>query len=244
MAWNTAEGIPQLLSDGTNSYIYGPEDLPIEQINNTQSKVLYLHHDQQSSTRMLTNTAGAKEATYTYAPYGELTASTGTATTPLGYDAQYTSADTGLIYLRARVYDPTTAQFLSRDPLVMFTGEPYAYAGDDPPTYKDRSGLGIEELFEGGSGIPCAWCTAVEGIAEALESASHEVQQGAEWFYNKVGTEELGESAEQGAGAVSRGCELLEKDQRAGPTVQSLAIQTQNGQRRTSSRWQKTCGVA
>lgn len=29
---------------------------------------------------------------------------------------QYTSTDTGLIYFRARVYDPATAQFLSNDP--------------------------------------------------------------------------------------------------------------------------------
>jgi hypothetical protein len=27
------------------------------------------------------------------------------------YDAQYTSSDTGLIYMRNRVYDPATAQF-------------------------------------------------------------------------------------------------------------------------------------
>ena len=33
------------------------------------------------------------------------------------FDAQYTSTDTGLIYLRNRVYDPATAQFLSADPL-------------------------------------------------------------------------------------------------------------------------------
>jgi len=51
---------------------------------------------------------------FTYGPYGELTGSTGTATTPLGYDAQYTSTDTGLIYMRARVYDPATAQFPER----------------------------------------------------------------------------------------------------------------------------------
>jgi RHS repeat-associated protein len=31
---------------------------------------------------------------------------------PLGYDGQYTSSDTGLIYLRNRVNDPSTAQFL------------------------------------------------------------------------------------------------------------------------------------
>jgi hypothetical protein len=34
MAWDTAEELPLLLSDGKNSYIYGPESLPIKQISN------------------------------------------------------------------------------------------------------------------------------------------------------------------------------------------------------------------
>ncbi len=34
MAWDMAEELPLILSDGTNSYIYGPDGLPVEQINN------------------------------------------------------------------------------------------------------------------------------------------------------------------------------------------------------------------
>jgi RHS repeat-associated protein len=93
------------------------QQLPIEQINNTTGTVTYLHHDQQGSTRLLTGSTGTIEGSYTYDAYGNTTGHTGTATTPLGYDGQYTSSDTGLIYLRARVYDPATTQFLSRDPL-------------------------------------------------------------------------------------------------------------------------------
>jgi RHS repeat-associated protein len=40
--------------------------------------------------------------------------------------------DTGLIYMRAREYDPSTGQFLSVDPAVAVTEEPYSYAEDDP----------------------------------------------------------------------------------------------------------------
>jgi RHS repeat-associated protein len=65
----------------------------------------------------------------------------GTTTTPLGFDGQYTSSDTGLIYLRAREYDPATAQFLSVDPLEPITGEPYSYAGDNPVNGGDPMGL-------------------------------------------------------------------------------------------------------
>jgi RHS repeat-associated protein len=130
-----------LLSDGTNSYIYGPGNLPVEQINTSTGAVLYLHHDQQGSTRVLTGLTGAKEATFTYDAYGNTTGTTGTAKTALGYDAQYTSSDTGLIYLRARVYDPATAQFLRVDPAVMATRAPYNYAGDNPFNASDPTGL-------------------------------------------------------------------------------------------------------
>jgi RHS repeat-associated protein len=90
--------------------------------------VTYLHHDQQGSTRLITGEKGEVTDAYTYSPYGETTGHTGTATTPLGYDAQYTSSDTGLIYMRARTYDPATGQFLTRDPLAAISGEPYSYA--------------------------------------------------------------------------------------------------------------------
>jgi hypothetical protein len=40
-----------------------------------------------------------------------------------------------------RYYDPQTGQFLSVDPLVDETGEPYAYAADDPVDNTDPSGL-------------------------------------------------------------------------------------------------------
>ncbi len=212
LVWDMTQGLPLLLSDGTNSYISGPGGLPIEQVNNSTGTALYLHHDQQGSTRLLTGTTGAKEASFTYGAYGEPTGHTGTVTTPLGYDSQYTNSDTGLIYLRARAYDPSTAQFLSRDPLGAITGEPYSYVGDNPVNYRDRSGLGLEEDFENVTGIPCPWCEAEKGAREALEGAYHEAKHGVEWVENQLGTEELSEPVEQGAAAAKSGCELLEKD--------------------------------
>jgi len=72
--------------------------------------VQYLHNDQACSTRLITGSTGTVEGAYTYTPYGATESHTGTATTLLDYDGQLTSSDTGLIYLRARSYDPSTAQ--------------------------------------------------------------------------------------------------------------------------------------
>ncbi len=112
-----------------------------EQISNSTSTVLYLHHDQQGSTRLLTGSTGKTEATFTYDAYGNKTGSTGTSTSPMGYDSQYTNADTGLIYLRAREYDPATGQFMSVDPKIESTQEAYAYAANDPVALGDPGGM-------------------------------------------------------------------------------------------------------
>ena len=141
LAWDLAETLPLMLNDGTNSYIYGPGGLPVEQINNSTSTVLYLHHDQQGSTRLLTGSTGKTEATYTYDAYGNVIGKTGTTTSPLGYDGQYTNTDTGLIYLRTRVYDPATANFLTVDPINEITRTPYGYANDDPLSLGDATGM-------------------------------------------------------------------------------------------------------
>jgi RHS repeat-associated protein len=116
--------------------------MSIEQINNTSGAVLYLHHDQAGSTRLLTGWTGTVTGKCTYNAYGTPTCE-GAATTPLGFNGQYTSSDTGLVYLRNRVYDPATAQFLSVDPLVGRTHAPYNYAGDNPSMRLTRQGLGI-----------------------------------------------------------------------------------------------------
>ncbi|MEV7776898.1 hypothetical protein [Kitasatospora sp. NPDC088351] len=59
-----AEEIPNLLSDGSSSYIYGPDDLPVEQITGTGT--LWFFHDQLGSTRALTDAAGSVAGAYAY----------------------------------------------------------------------------------------------------------------------------------------------------------------------------------
>ncbi len=149
MMWDTTSDVPRLLHKGNDYYIYGPEGLPISQI--ISSSTHYFHHDQLGSTRVLTSTAGAVIGTYEYSPYGLLTFFSGTQSTQMGYAGQYRSHTSRLIYLRARTYDPATAQFLSVDPAVLQTGEPYSYAEDNPVNKADPTGLTTEGLCIGGS---------------------------------------------------------------------------------------------
>jgi RHS repeat-associated protein len=138
-AWDQTTSVPLMLTDGATSYVYGPGDLPIEQINGATP--VWYHHDQLGSTRLLTDTNGTTVSTFTYDPYGNLSGTTGNATTPLGYAGQYTDPETGLTYMRARYYDPTTAQWLTRDPQVALTREAYGYVGGNPLNVTDPDGM-------------------------------------------------------------------------------------------------------
>ncbi|GLZ37140.1 RHS repeat-associated core domain-containing protein [Actinokineospora sp. NBRC 105648] len=135
--WGTGT-TPELLSDGTTNYLYGPDGTPIEQIGPGGSA--WFVHDQLGSTIGLLGATGTVGATYTYTAYGVATA-TGTLSTPLRFAGEYTDAESGLVYLRARYYEPTTAQFLTVDPLVDRTRAPYSYAGDNPLNHTDPSGM-------------------------------------------------------------------------------------------------------
>lgn len=62
-------------------------------------------------------------------------------TSGFGYAGEYTDAETGFTYLRARLYDPETSQFLTRDPVEGVSGDPYGYAFNNPVVLTDPSGL-------------------------------------------------------------------------------------------------------
>jgi RHS repeat-associated protein len=59
---------------------------------------------------------------------------------PFGYAGEYIDAESGLTYLRARYYDRSTQQFLTRDPMEAESGQPYAYTGGNPTNAKDPTG--------------------------------------------------------------------------------------------------------
>jgi RHS repeat-associated protein len=181
-----------MADNAATALMYGPNNLPIEQINNSTGTVSYLHHDQAGSTRLLTGSTGTVTGKCTYSPYGTPTCE-GTATTPLGYDGQYTSADTGLVYMRNRVYDPATAQFLTVDPAVSITQAPYNYALDNPVNYADPSGLEAIPFPAAPVAGPCA--VAPEACAAAALGGA-DIYLGVKVFNTWAGSEEGDEGEE------------------------------------------------
>jgi len=137
-----------LIEDGTNAYIYGPEQstAPAEQINLSSGAVSYLSSI-PSGVHLAFDKTGSHVTEMAYSTYGIATdtTSSGGPTTPFGFEGGYTDPN-GLVFLMNRYYDPTTCQFISKDPAVAQTGQPYDYAGDDPINRSDPNGLGPTQL--------------------------------------------------------------------------------------------------
>ena len=137
--WDLAEGLPLIVRDGSTNYITGPGGLPIEQVSG--ASVYYFQQDQLGSTRLLSDSTGTAADTWTYDPYGNVSSSTGTEANPFTFSGQYFDSESGLAYLRARLYDPASGQFISRDPVTSASGQPYEYVADSPLNGSDPSGL-------------------------------------------------------------------------------------------------------
>jgi RHS repeat-associated protein len=150
--WDLGEGsYPQLVGDETlgTSYITGPAGIVVEQYLYLGAVPLYLESDQLGSTRVVTDNQARPIIAYTYDGFGRTTATpitklTGvnlpSAITPIQFAGSYTDLLSGLIYLRSRWYDPTTANFLTRDPAELTTREPYSYANNNPIDLTDPTG--------------------------------------------------------------------------------------------------------
>jgi len=151
-AWNLADQLPEVLVDGSTSYVTGPGGGgTLEQVT-SKGAVYYFHLDQLGSTRAVTDSKGNVVATYGYDAYGNVTSTTGSLANPFRYAGEFLDSESGYEYLRARYYDPATLQFVQRDPVGSITKEPYAYAYDDPTNLSDPSGLWGGGVCIAGSG--------------------------------------------------------------------------------------------
>jgi RHS repeat-associated protein len=131
-----------ILADSRADYTQGGVTGLISERAGSTSK--YYHGDQLGSTRGITDSTQAVSDSREYDSFGLTIASTGSTATPYkfagggGYQAD---ADSGLMLLRARYYDPSVGRFISRDPIGYEGGlNLYAYCENDPIDQTDGSG--------------------------------------------------------------------------------------------------------
>jgi RHS repeat-associated protein len=119
-------------------YLSGPGvDNKIRQ--KTGTTLYYFSQDHLGSTTALTDSKGAVVEREAYDAYGN---SAGSAKTRYGFTGRERDAVTGLMYYRARWYDPQLGRFISEDPIGLEGGiNQFAYVGNNPQNGKDPSGL-------------------------------------------------------------------------------------------------------
>jgi RHS repeat-associated protein len=106
----------------------------------------FYHYDGLGSVRQLTDSEGEVEEEYLYDAFGNLIEGND-HDNPYGFTGkqQFNEPD-GLIFLRARYYDPRVGRFVSRDPLGMIDGpNMYLYVHNNPVNYTDPTGMITEE---------------------------------------------------------------------------------------------------
>jgi RHS repeat-associated protein len=139
-------GLPTLLDDGARKYVWG---LGLAYAVGGTSIEVY-HGDGLGSVRATTDAAGWVTHTQRTDEYGVPTETTGGGGQPFGFTGEQRDA-TGLVYLRARMYDPNVGRFMQRDTHPGGKGDPasqhrYAYVANNPVNATDPSGH-IPEKF-------------------------------------------------------------------------------------------------
>ncbi len=143
-----------VLDDGGYKYVYGLGlAYGVDSLGNTLTQ----HTDGLGSVRAETDTSGNVVQTYGTDEFGIVDAAltSGTQPTPFQYTGEPRDSETGLVYLRARSYDPAVGRFMQADPLRksgpgIGGWNRYSYAGNNPVTSVDPSGL--RTYFVGGIG--------------------------------------------------------------------------------------------
>jgi RHS repeat-associated protein len=137
--WDRATALPLLIDDGSQGYVQTDQGI-LEQLGASAS---YPLTDALGSVRAVASATASVVATANYDAFGAVRSSTGQSSI-FGFTGQQTDP-TGLSYLRARYYNPTTGSFLSPDsvqpnaPGTQGYG-PYAYVANNPTTVVDPSG--------------------------------------------------------------------------------------------------------
>lgn len=157
--YNINTGIPRLLVEkdstgNTNNYIYAGRLL--SRID--PAGTVYYHQDGLGSISVITDVYGNPLNRYAYDAFGNSLSTAETVANQFRFTGEQYDAN-GLIYLRARYYNPATGRFLSQDTFNGKLNDPlsqnrYAYCGNNPVIYIDPTGhMKICQIDDLGRGL-------------------------------------------------------------------------------------------
>jgi RHS repeat-associated protein len=146
--YDVGSDLPRLLTDSRRKYVYG-NDLAYAVDGNGTAE--YFSKDLLFSIRATTYNNGNVTQNYLRNAWGMSVSGQGTSNMPMQFTSEWLDKEDGLIYLRARFYDPLTGRFIQRDPVPGMTYDPItlnrgAYGGNNPVNYVDPSGKFVQIL--------------------------------------------------------------------------------------------------
>lgn len=156
--YDTQGSVPLVLEDANNYYLYGPVGLngiqtPYEEISTAATPSIYYVMSDRHGVFVATNATGSTPVVFDgFGSYGGCGTMNGgsfcpNSTVPIGFQSSYNDVNTTLDYMYHRYYDPGTDQFLSVDPLVSITNQPYGFSREDPVNLSDPSGEGVGQTI-------------------------------------------------------------------------------------------------
>lgn len=133
-------------------YTFAGLDRPLTRSVVTTSgygQTLYYASDGLGSVIGATNSTDTTVRSQRFDAWGNKLASSGAAIPQYSYTGREPD-ETGIVYYRARYYNPATARFVSRDPIGLAGGiNQYAYVDNNPVNFTDPSGLLLYVSREG-----------------------------------------------------------------------------------------------
>jgi len=134
-----AATLPVVISDTEAVYLYG-----LDIIAQQQTETLYYVHDGLGSVRQLLDSTGEIQIDYAYDPFGVPQVG-GDVYNPYQFTGEAWDAEVGLLYLRARYYQPEVGRFITKDPInqqpsMGGSANAYAYGGNNPASWVDPRG--------------------------------------------------------------------------------------------------------
>jgi RHS repeat-associated protein len=140
----------------------------------------YFLSDHLGSTNGLADNTGTLVSSAGYDSFGN---QTGTLSNRYGFTGREYDDFTGLMYYRARMYDPVLGRFISEDPIGFEGGDVnfYGYVRNQPLVYRDSAGLypGGDILSNPGFVSSAATALSAAGAAIGVAASSPAVVAGA-----------------------------------------------------------------
>ena len=144
--WDINSALPKVLTEtdkkDTTIYTYGTD---LISMTDPKRDEFYYHNDGLGSVRSMSDSKESIKTIYLYNAFGQVQKELGHVDNDFQFTGEQMDDETGLMYLRARYYDPSVGRFINKDPFMGIgtmtqSLNRYVYTMNNPVNLVDPSG--------------------------------------------------------------------------------------------------------